>query len=54
MILKRILEIQDEAGVDLTGLNQQSFKRKCLISTLSAVLESEIARTLDEDLQVWI
>ena len=29
LILKRVLDIQDEAGVDLTGADQHGFKRKC-------------------------
>jgi hypothetical protein len=34
LILKGILEIQDEAGVNLKGINQYGFKKKCSTATL--------------------
>jgi hypothetical protein len=48
LILKRILEIQDEAGLDLTGANQHGFKRKCSDMTLTLKLESQLVRALDD------
>jgi hypothetical protein len=47
LILKKILEIQDEAHVDLTSSNQHGFKRKCGTATLSSLLQSQIARAID-------
>jgi hypothetical protein len=41
-IAKRILEIQDECATDLTGTNQNGFKRGKSASTLSAELQSII------------
>ena len=49
LILKRILDIQDENKCDLTGGNQHGFKQKRSNSTLSIQLQNLIARTLDED-----
>ena len=49
LILKRILELQNENNCDLTGNNQHGFKRKRSTSTLSMELQSLIARALDED-----
>lgn len=49
LILKRILEIQEENNVDLTGKNQHGFKRGHSTSTLSADIQSLISRALDED-----
>ena len=49
LILKRILEIQDEALVDLTSSSQHGFKRKCGTATLSSILQSQIARAIDDD-----
>jgi hypothetical protein len=49
LILKRILEIQDNAGVDFTNKNQHGFKRKNSTSTLMAVLQSQIARALEDE-----
>ena len=49
LILKRILEIEDENNVDLTGKNQPGFKKKRSTSTLSSQLQSIIGRALDED-----
>jgi hypothetical protein len=47
LILKRILQIQDEEEVDLTGSNQHGFKKKHSTATLSLKLQSQIARALD-------
>ena len=49
LILKRILEIQETNGVDLTGTNQHGFKKAHSTSTLSAEIQSLIARALDDD-----
>ena len=49
LILKRILEIQDNAGLDFTNKNQHGFKRKNSTSTLMAVLQSQIARALEDE-----
>jgi hypothetical protein len=48
LILKRILKIQDECGVDLTGSNQHEFKKRRSTYTLSVTLQSIIARALNE------
>ena len=42
LILKRMLQIQDENNVDFTGTNQHGFKRKHNTSTLSSALLSQI------------
>ncbi len=48
--MRRILEIQDEAGVvDLTGTQQHGFRRKCSTATLSTMLQSQIARALGNE-----
>ncbi len=47
LILKRILEIQDTAGIDFTNKHQHGFKRKSSTTTLMAVLQSQIARALE-------
>ena len=49
LILKRILEIQDEGGIDLTGSKQHGFKRNRSTSTLSVELLSQIARAVDDE-----
>jgi hypothetical protein len=49
LILKRILEVQDENQCDLTGQNQRSFEKNCSTATLSLHLQSIIARALDND-----
>jgi hypothetical protein len=54
LILKHILEIQDENECNLTGQNQHGFKCKRSTSTLSSQLQSIIARALDEDKYVLI
>ena len=53
LILKRILEIQVEDGVDLTGTSQHGFKKRHSTCTLSLTLQSIITRALeDEDFAV--
>ena len=54
LILKRILEIQDANNCDITCENQHGFKHKRSTSTLSAKLQSLIARALDEGEHVLI
>ena len=49
LILKRIIEIQDENNTDLTRQGQHGFKKKRGTSTLSVELQSAIARALDND-----
>ena len=47
LILKRINEIQDEAGVDLTSEDQHGFKKKKGTSTLQLQVQSILARAND-------
>ena len=54
LILKRILEIQDQNECDLTGINQHGFKRGKSTSTLSLEIQNIIARALDEDKSVLL
>jgi hypothetical protein len=49
LIMKRIIEIQNEERIDLTGDGQHGFKRKRSTSTLSIKLLSEISRALDDE-----
>jgi hypothetical protein len=49
LILKRIMEIQDESRIDLTGANQHGFKKGRSTSALSAELQSIIGHALDEN-----
>ena len=49
LVLKRMLQIQDENNVDFTGTNQHGFKRKHSTSTLSSALLSQISRALDDE-----
>jgi hypothetical protein len=49
MILRRILEIQDQNKVDLTRKDQQGFKKKRSAPTLSIDLQSVISRAIDEE-----
>jgi hypothetical protein len=52
-IVKRILDIQAEGNVDLTGLNQPSFKQKKRTRTFSLYLQAKLARPQDEDECQW-
>jgi hypothetical protein len=54
MILRRILEIQEQNKVDLTRKGQHGFKKKRITSTLSIELQSVISRALDEDEYVMV
>jgi hypothetical protein len=47
--LKRILEIQTANDCDMTGISQHGFKQKRGTSTLGHIIQSLIARALDED-----
>ena len=49
LILKRILKLQDQCQIDLTGANQHGFKKNHSTSTLTAKIQSLIARALDDD-----
>jgi hypothetical protein len=48
-ILKRILEIQDLAKIDLTGVNQYGLKKNHSASTLSVKVQSLIVRALEDE-----
>jgi hypothetical protein len=48
IILKRILEIQEQSVVDIKRQGQHSFKKKQNTSTLSVELQSKIAMALDK------
>ena len=54
LILKRIIEIQDDNECDITGTNQHGFKRNRSTTTLSLELQAIIARALDEDNYVLV
>ena len=54
LILKRILFLQDQHKVDLTRSKQHGFKKNHSTSTLSANLQSLIARALEEDEMVLL
>ena len=54
LILKRLLDIEDENNCDLTGINQHGFKRGRSTSTLSIEIQNLIARALDEDKTVLL
>ena len=45
--MQRIIEIEDQNNVDLTGIKQHGFKRKRSTSTAGLEIQSEIARALD-------
>ena len=49
LILKRMLQIESNTGIDLTGKQQHGFKRNKSTTSLSLQLQSLIARALDED-----
>ena len=48
-ILKRILEIQDEHKVNITGTSQHWFKKGRSTFTISLTLQTIIAQALDEN-----
>ena len=48
-VSKEIWRIQETNGIDLTGKNQHGFKKGHSTSTLSAEIQSQIARALDDD-----
>jgi hypothetical protein len=54
LILKRILQLQEENTVDVTGINHHGFKKEKSTSTLSFELQSMITRALDSDEYVII
>ena len=49
LILKRILDIQTDQGVDLTGNSQHGFKKKRSTTSLSLTIQTIIAHALDDD-----
>jgi hypothetical protein len=54
LILKRLLDIQEENNCDLTGINQHGFKRNHSTSTFLIEIQNLIARALDEDKMVLL
>ena len=54
LILKRILEVQDENKVDITRQGQHGFKKMRSTSTLSVDLQSIISRALDNSEYVLV
>ena len=49
LIFKRILEIQDESKVDLTGVEQHGFKAQKSTASAALIIQSIIARAVDLD-----
>ena len=49
LILKRILEIQEEENIDITGSGQHGFKKSRSTATLSLTIQSIIGQALEED-----
>jgi hypothetical protein len=49
LILKRIIGIQEQNNVDVTGASQQGLKKARNMATLSTELQNIIARALDND-----
>ena len=47
LILQRIQDLEDEKGMDLTGINQHGFKRGKSTTTASLAIQSALARALD-------
>ena len=47
--MQRIIEIEDQNNVDLTGFKQHGFKRKRSTSTAGLEIQAEIARALDSN-----
>ena len=50
LILNRILDIEIENNIDITGKQQHGFKKGWSTSTASLVLQSLISRALDDQL----
>jgi len=49
LILKRILEIQEEGKIDLTGIEQHGFKAQKSTASAALIIQSIIARAVDTD-----
>ena len=49
VILKRILDIQTDQGVDLTGNSQHGFKKKRSTTSISLTIQTIIAHAMDDD-----
>jgi hypothetical protein len=49
LILKRILEIQEESKIDLTGVEQHGFKAQKSTASAGLIIQSIIARAVDSD-----
>ena len=54
LILKRIIEVQDQNKVDITRQGQHGFKKRRSTSTLSVDLQSIISRALDNNEYVLV
>ena len=52
--MKRILELQEESNVDITGKQQHGFKKGKGTLTLSLEIQSLIARALDDNNYVLV
>jgi hypothetical protein len=49
LILKRILDIQNESKIDLTGVEQHGFKAQKSTASAALIIQSIIARAVDSD-----
>lgn len=49
LILKRLSEVEDELGTDLSGTTQHGFKRNRSTTSAALQLQNQIARAMDED-----
>ena len=47
LILKRIMEIQKESGVDFTGVEQHGFKHSKSTASAGLIIQSILSRALD-------
>ena len=54
LILKRILDLQKENNIDLTGQSQHRFKNKRSATTLSLTIQTIIAQALYDDCEAHI
>ena len=49
LILMRILEIKEQAGISLTGANQHGFKKERSTITASVEIQSRVSALIDQD-----
>ncbi len=54
LVLARILDIQEESGVDIMGKMQHGFRKGCSTVTAALELQAAIAESLDSNLYVAI